>query len=326
MSDTPPPRALWIEAAGVAALRNAPEPDPGPREVVVETLFTGISRGTERLVFGGRVPAAEQDRMRCPLQEGAFSFPVKYGYAAVGCITAGPPARLGQHVFALAPHQSRFACPAAMARPLPNVLPPGRAVLAANMETALNVVWDSGAAPGDRVAVVGAGVVGALVARLCARMPGTEVALIDIDPSRAALADRLGCGFAAPEEVARGWADVVVHASASGSGLAEALALAGPEAVVVEASWHGAGETPVPLGGAFHSQRLRLVSSQVGRLPAARTPRWSHARRMDAALALLAEDAACDALISGETAFSDLPQQYAAILAAPGTLCHRITY
>ncbi|MGY6412305.1 MAG: zinc-dependent alcohol dehydrogenase [Alkalilacustris sp.] len=321
-----PNRALWIEAPGRAALRPMPEPEAGPGMLVLETLFSGISRGTERLVFEGRVPDSEQERMRCPLQEGGFGFPVKYGYCAVGRVIAGPGGLMGRTVFALAPHQSRIACPEGLARPLPEDLPPGRAVLGANMETALNVVWDAGVGPGDRVAVVGAGVVGALVARLCARMPGTDVTLVDIDPSRAGLADRLGCGFAAPGAAPRGLADVVVHASASGPGLAEALALAGPEAVVVEASWHGAGDTGVPLGGAFHSQRLRLVSSQVGRLPPGRAPRWDHARRLDAALALLAGDAACDALVSGETAFSDLPAAYGAILAAPGTLCHRIRY
>lgn len=263
--------------------------------------------------------------MRAPLQAGSFGFPVKYGYAAVGRIVAGAPGRLGEVVFALAPHQSHFACPAAMVHPLPAGLPPGRAVLAANMETALNVVWDSGAGPGDRVVVVGAGVVGALAAALCARMPGAEVTLVDIAPARAGLAAALGCGFAAPEGLPPGGADVVIHASASAAGLATALAAAGPEAAVVEASWYGAAEVPAPLGAAFHSQRLRLIGSQVGRLPPARAPRWSHARRMAKALELLC-DPAFDALMSGETPLADLPAAYGAILADPGTLCHRVRY
>ena len=260
--------------------------------------------------------------MRCPLQEGDFAFPVKYGYCAVGRVVAGP--RRGETVFALAPHQSRFACPPALAHRLPDGLPPERAILAANMETALTVVWDSGAGPGDRVAVVGAGVVGALAGWLCAQLPGAEVTLVDTEPGRAALADALRCGFAAPDR-AEGGADVVIHASASAEGLATALRLAGREAVVVEASWYGDRAVPAPLGGAFHSQRLRLVSSQVGSLPPARAPRWSHARRMAKALSLLA-DPALDALISGETAFDALPAAYADILAAPGTLCHRVRY
>jgi hypothetical protein len=315
--------ALWIVAERRATLRETAF-SSGPGEVEVATLFSGISRGSERLVFEGAVPEAEWTRMRAPLQQGDFPFPVKYGYAAVGRIEAGPDERIGQKVFALHPHQARFACPAGMAVPLPAGLPPGRAVLAANMETALNVVWDAGAGPGDRVAVVGAGVVGALAGWLCARLPGAEVTLIDVNPSRAALAAGLGCGFALPDD-AGGEADVVIHASASAAGLATALRLAGPEATVVEASWYGDRAVPVPLGAAFHSRRLRLVSSQVGRLPPARAPRWSNARRLAKALQLLG-DPALDALISGETAFSDLPAAYGAILADPETLCHRIRY
>lgn len=321
------PRALWIVAAGRAALQDTPV-RPAPGDLVIETLWSGISRGTERLVLAGAVPASERARMRAPLQEGEFAFPVKYGYCAVGRVVDGPAARRGETVFALAPHQSRLACPPELAHPLPPGLPPERAVLAANMETALTVVWDSGAAPGDRVAVVGAGVVGALAGWLCARLPGAEVTLVDPQPDRAGLAAALGCGFAAPAEAeaqAEGLADVVIHASASPAGLATALRLAGREATVVEASWYGDRDIPAPLGGAFHSQRLRLVSSQVGSLPPARAPRWSHARRMATALALLA-DPALDALISGETAFDDLPAAYAGILAAPGTLCHRVRY
>lgn len=299
-----------------------------PDALLIETLWSGVSRGTERLVLAGAVPESEHERMRAPLQEGAFPFPVKYGYCAVGRVLDGP--RQGQTVFALGPHQTRFACPPALAHPLPPGLPPARAVLAANMETALTVVWDSAAGPGDRVAVVGAGVVGALAGWLCARLPGAEVTLVDTEPGRAALAAALGCGFATPAQAeaqaqVAGGADVVIHASASAPGLATALRLAGPEATVVEASWYGDRAVAAPLGGAFHSQRLRLISSQVGRIPPARVPRWTHARRMATALSLLA-DPALDALISGETAFDDLPAAYAGILAAPGTLCHRVRY
>jgi threonine dehydrogenase-like Zn-dependent dehydrogenase len=333
--DTPPPDtfpetapALWQVAPGAAALRATPVA-PGRDDLIIRTLYSGISRGTESLVLAGAVPVAERARMRAPLQEGDFPFPVKYGYSAVGRVIAGPPERLGTTVFALGPHQAVFACPAGMAHPLPAALPPARAVLAANMETALNITWDAGAAPGDRIAVVGAGVVGALVGYLCARLPGAEVTLFDTNPARAALAAQLGCAFAAPDAAAQdrlsGQADVVIHASASPEGLALALALAGREATVVEASWYGDRAVPVPLGGAFHSQRLRLVSSQVGRLPPARAPRWDYARRLRKALDLLC-DPALDALISGETALDDLAPAYPRILADPATLCHRVRH
>ncbi|MFD1509393.1 zinc-dependent alcohol dehydrogenase [Lacimonas salitolerans] len=311
-------QALWCTGPGRAELRAA-QTGSG---VAVQTLFTGISRGTERLVLEGRVPVTEHDRMRAPAQEGAFPFPVKYGYCAVGRVTEGELA--GQDVFALHPHQTWFRMPQAMLTPLPGGLPPERAVLGANMETALNVLWDSGAGAGDRIAVIGAGVIGALVGYLAARLPGAEVTLIDVNPDRAALAQTLGCGFAAPD-TAPSDCDIVIHATATAQGLALALDCAGQNATVVEASWHGAGDTPVPLGGAFHARRLRLISSQVGHLPPDRTPRWTHARRMAKALELLC-DPVLEALISGQTAFDDLPAQYAGILSDPGTLCHRVSY
>jgi hypothetical protein len=318
-----PARALWIEAPGRAALREE-EVRPGLNEVLVRTRFSGISRGTEALVLRGGVPASEQARMRAPLQAGDFPFPVKYGYAAVGEVVAGPEALRGREVFVLHPHQDVFSAPVAMAVPLPPGVPAARAVLAANMETALNIVWDGGVGPGDRVAVVGAGVVGALVGWLCARLPGAVVTLVDVNRGRGALAAALGCGFAVPGDVPED-CDLVIHASATGAGLATALAAAGPEATVVEASWYGDREVSVGLGGAFHSRRLRLVSSQVGQVSQARRARWTHARRLTTALALLA-DPALDALISGESDFAKLPETYPGILDRPDTLCHRIRY
>lgn len=316
-------RALWITGPGAVEIRSETL-NPGPGEVVVAAAFGGISRGTEALVLRGGVPTSEHARMRAPLQSGAFPFPVKYGYATVGTVTSGPPELAGRTVFVLHPHQDRFVAPAAMAVPVPPGVPPARAVLAANMETALNVVWDAGLAPGDRVAVVGAGTVGALVGWLAARLPGAEVTLVDRNPARAALATALGCGFALPGEAA-GDCDAVVHASATGAGLATALDLAGPEATVAEASWYGDRAATVGLGGAFHARRLRLVSTQVGAVPPNRRARWSNRRRLETALGLLA-DPALDALVSGETAFEALPGAYASILDRPETLCHRIRY
>ncbi|MEL7253301.1 MAG: zinc-binding alcohol dehydrogenase [Pseudomonadota bacterium] len=311
-------KALWCIAPSDPAIRPGAEGDG----VLVEMLYSGISRGTERLVFEGRVPQSEHTRMRGPAQEGDFPFPVKYGYCAVGRIAEGP--RAGEHVFALHPHQTRFRLPGDALTPLPADLPAERAVLAANMETALNVLWDSGAGAGDAIVIIGAGVVGALTGYLAARTPGTEVTLVDINADRAPLAETLGCAFATADSAPEG-ADVVIHLSATAAGLSTAIEAAGDEATVVEASWHGATPTLTPLGGAFHSRRLRLVSSQVGNLPPHRRPRWTYARRMAKALDLL-RDPTLDALISGETAFEDLPDAYAAILANPATLCHRVRY
>ncbi|HUG60509.1 MAG TPA: zinc-binding alcohol dehydrogenase [Methylomirabilota bacterium] len=316
--------ALWIEGPGRAALRAERLPPAGPGEVRIAMLFSAISRGTEKLVFQGRVPPSEHRRMRCPFQEGDFPGPVKYGYAAVGRVEQGPPDLAGRIVFALAPHASAAVLPAAAVVPLPEGVPPRRAALAANMETALNVVWDARIQPGDRVAVFGAGLVGLLVARLAAAIPATAVTISDVDPAKAAVAATLGLPFTAAD-ASQSECDVAINASASQDGLAAALAAAGDEATVVEASWYGEATVSVPLGGPFHSRRLRLVSSQVGMVPPDRRVRWTHRRRLETALALLA-DPALDALITGETPFAEAAERYAGILADPATLAHIFRY
>jgi len=318
--------ALWYVGAHRAEIRpETLSADVGPGEVRIEALYGGLSRGTERLVFTGCVPKSEYARMRAPFMAGDFPFPVKYGYAAVGRVVAGPEALVGRAAFALHPHQTAFTLPADRIALLPADVPAARGVLAANMETALNALWDAAPGPADRIAVVGAGVVGCLCARLAGKLPGAEVALIDIDKSRAAVAAALGVRFSLPD-AALGECDLVIHASASQSGLATALRLAGNEATVLELSWYGAGEVAVPLGEAFHSRRLRLISSQVGQVAASHRPRWSHRRRIDAALALLA-DPALDALLTPAVDFHDLPAALPKILTGQGgVLCQLVRY
>ena len=296
-------------------------------QVLVRTVYSGVSRGTEALVFNGEVPPSQYAVMRAPFQEGEFPGPVKYGYASVGEVRpeGAPPDLAGRTVFCLYPHQDLYRVPAAAVTPLPDDVPPGRAVLAANMETAVNVVWDARPAAGDRIVVIGAGVVGLLVAWLCRQVPGAAVTAVDVNPARGSAARALGVAFRtapAPEPAA----DLVVHASGQPAGLRAALGVAGVEATIVEASWYGSRSVPLPLGEAFHSRRLTLRSSQVGRLPPARAPRWSHARRMKLALALL-RAAELDALISGESEFAELPAVMARLSRDPrAALCHRIRY
>lgn len=317
--------AFWTESPGVGALREEALPEPGEDEVRVRARYSAISRGTESLVFQGRVPPSEWQRMRAPFQAGEFPGPVKYGYVSVGEVEAGPAALLGREVFCLYPHQDRYVVPAVAVTPLPDGVPAARAVLAANMETAINGVWDAGPGVGDRIVVMGAGVVGALVAWLCSRIPGTRVTLVDPVARRETLAHTLGVGFNVPEH-APGDNDLVIHASGNPEGLRQALSLAATEARVVEMSWYGECSVSLPLGEAFHSRRLSLVSSQVGRLPAQRLPRWDHRRRLSLALELL-RDPLLDVLISGESHFSELPAVMPGLTDASGqVLCHRLRY
>ncbi|GAB4190522.1 MAG: zinc-binding alcohol dehydrogenase [Thalassobaculales bacterium] len=318
------PAAFWSIAAGQGAIRPAAAPDPGPGEVRLRALWSAISRGTEALVFTGHIPESEYKRMRSPFQEGEFPFPVKYGYQLVGIVEAGPPERVGELCFCLHPHQTHATVPGEAAVPLPAGLTPARAVLAANMETALNALIDAAPRPGDRIAVVGAGVVGCLVARLAAQIPGTEVELCDIDPAKAAVAAALDLSFAAPLPTLAD-CDLVFHASGNPAGLEPALHAAGFEGKVVELSWFGDRPVTLPLGGDFHAKRLSLVSSQVGSVATARRARWPHRRRIETALRLLLDDD-LDALFTGDTAFADLPRAMGRILADPRTLCHRILY
>lgn len=318
-------RAFWIEEPGRGAIRAEPLPTPAPGEALVKACFSGISRGTESLIFRGAVPASEFARMRAPFQAGSFPAPVKYGYASVGMVQAGPDDLVGRHVFALHPHQTAYVVPASAVTVVPAGVPPRRAVLAANAETAVNGLWDAGVQAGDRVAVIGAGTVGCLVAWLAGRMPGCRVELIDTNPHRAVVAQALGVTFA-PSEEATPDADVVIHASGSPAGLAAAMRLAAFEARIVEMSWYGTRDVSLPLGEAFHARRLSIVSSQVGSVAASQRARWDHRRRMKLALSLLAE-AALDALLNEESEFDDLPSTMARLAASPGdTLCHVVRY
>ena len=320
-------RACWLVQPGRAELRTQPLRPPGDDEVLVRTLHSGISRGTETLVFRGEVPASERQRMRAPFQQGDFRWPLTYGYSSVGLVEQGPEALQGRTVFCLHPHQDRYVVPAAAVQPLPEGVPPARAVLAANLETAINALWDGAAGVGDRIAVVGGGAVGLLVAWLAGRIPGARVQLVDVQPARAELAARLGVGFALPDE-AEGEADLVIHASGRPAGLRTALGLAGFEATVLELSWYGTQAVELPLGQAFHARRLQLKSSQVGHVAPAQRPRWTHARRLRLALQLLA-DPALDALVTGASPFEQLPSVLARLAASGSsadTLCHRIDY
>jgi len=318
-------RAFWVTSPGHGAIRDEALPVAGAGDAIVRTLFSGVSRGTESLVFSGAVPDTERERMRAPYQAGEFPAPVKYGYCNVGEVESGPDAFVGRRVFSLFPHQTRFVVPASALHFLTDAVPPGRAVLAANMETAVNGVWDAAVQPGDRVAVIGAGAVGCLVAWLAGRIPGTDVCLVDINRARAAVAEALGVRFSPPGE-APGERDIVIHASGSPDGLVTALRLCAFEATVVELSWFGSRPVVLPLGEGFHAKRLSIRASQVGQVATSHRARWDYRRRMELAISLLS-DPALDVLITGESRFEELPQIMKALSdGSRDAICHRIIY
>lgn len=325
--------ACWILAPGRAELQTEVLPPLREGQARVRTLHSAISRGTEGLVLRGEVPASEYARMRAPFQAGELPGPVKYGYINVGRVEAGPAELQGREVFCLHPHQTLFQVPAEALLPLPPGVPAGRAVLAALLETAINALWDAAPRVGDRVAVVGGGTLGLLVAWLAARVPGCSVQVVDTLPGRADIAAALGAGFALPAEAAAAApdADLVVHTSGTSAGLCTALQLAGFEATVLELSWYGSRLVPLPLGEAFHARRLLLKSSQVGSVATPQRARWSHRQRLALALSML-DAPVLDRLVTHVSPYAELPRVMSDLaregdaVHGIGTLCHRIDY
>src|SRR6202012_5209438 len=321
----PDAHAFWLQSPGHGEIRPVALPDPGPGEVLVRTVCSGVSRGTETLVFRGAVPPDQHTAMRAPFQEGDFPAPVKYGYLNVGTVEEGPAELRGRTVFCLYPHQTAYVVPASAVTVVPEGVPAARAVLAGTVETAINALWDAAPLLGDRVTVVGAGMVGCCVARLLSAFPATQVTLVDVDVSRAEVAAALGVDFALPADAAGG-RDLVVHAGATAAGLQRSLELLAPGRTVIDLSWYGDAEVSLSLGGAFHSGRLGIRASQVGTLSPARAGTRTTADRLALALELL-RDPAFDALLPGEPHFRELPDVMARLAAGRlPALCHTITY
>jgi threonine dehydrogenase-like Zn-dependent dehydrogenase len=329
-------RAFWVRPPGGSEIRRVPLPRVGPDDALVRTQRSAVSRGTESLVLGGHVPPSQYRLMRAPFQEGELPGPVKYGYLNVGTVEEGPAALRGRAVFCLYPHQTAYVVPAAALVPVPAEVPGRRAVLAGTLETAVNAVWDLGALPGDRVAVVGAGMVGCCVARLLTQVPGVAVTLLDVDATRSDTARALGVAFARPDDVrdadpgaagdGAGGYDFVVHTSATAAGLQLSLDLLAPDGEVLELSWYGDRPVELSLGGAFHSGRLAVRASQVGAVARSRRARRTRRERLVLAMDLL-RDPAYDCLLTGESAFDELPAVLPRLASGElGGLCHSITY
>lgn len=323
-------QSLWYTAPHTVEIRSERLPPAPTGWLTIETHYSAISRGTEQLIWRGAIAESEWQRMRAPFQDGDFPFPVKYGYSAAGVVIDGPPEWIGTNTFALYPHQDVFALPADRVTRLPDGIPLQRATLAANMETALNAVWDSGTGPADKIVIVGAGIVGLLITYLTARLPGSDVFVVDVAPERRAIVEAMGATFAPAGadvgDTIGDDADVVFHTSASAPGLATAINACGFEAALIELSWYGDATLNVALGGAFHAKRLRLISSQVGHVATTRRARWSHDRRLQAAAALL-DDALLDQLVGTSVPFDQLTTQMPTIFdTAGGGLAPVIAY
>ncbi len=318
-------KAYWTVGPGQGELRAEELPVPGPGEALVRTLYSGISKGTELVVHHASVPACVAEQMRAPYQEGSFPGPVKFGYLSVGVVEEGPEDWAGQTVFCLHPHQDRYVVPVSALTRVPDGVPPRRAVLTGTVETAVNGLWEAGPRLGDRIAVIGAGLVGGMVATLLRTFPLARLQLVDLDPARKELADALGIDFALPDDALPD-CDIVFHCSASEGGLERSLKLVGDEGEIIEMSWYADRRVSLPLGEDFHARRLSIRASQVGAVARARRHRRTNADRLETAVSLL-KDPVFDAFLTGTSAFRELPDVVQQL--SDGTLdalCHVIEY
>ncbi|MEM9043318.1 MAG: zinc-binding alcohol dehydrogenase [Pseudomonadota bacterium] len=304
--------ALTYTAPRQAELREWPQPAMSDAMVRVRTLFSGLSRGTERLIFEGRVPESEHDIMRAPFQQGDFPFPVAYGYAAVSLVEEGPDDLVGRQIFSLSPHQEQACLPVDAVLPLPADVPASRAILAANMETAVNAIWDASPKPGSRVAIVGAGLLGCLIAGLLSARGDLSVSVVDVLPQRSATLSDFHVSFISTTE-RMDPVETVFHTSASDAGLQTAIEMLAFEGQVIELSWFGSRMVSLDLGGAFHSKRLTIKGSQVGQVAKVRRASTTYRDRLAQAIGHLS-DPRFDALITEEVAFENLPAELPRLL------------
>ena len=294
-------RALWHTSASQSQIKEV-ELSANPA-CVVKSLYSLISTGTERLVSRGQVPHALYASMKVPYMEGEFSFPVKYGYSLVGEVQEGPEEILGKKVHLLHPHQDYCRVQASELTVLPGEVPPLRATLASNLETALNSIWDSGVSVGDRVLVVGFGIIGSLTARLLQSIAGVEVWVYDLDAQRSELAS--ASGFHIVDRMLYDF-DIAFHCSSSSKGLQSCIDHIGFEGKVMEMSWYGEQAVELQLGGSFHQQRKQIISSQVSSIPSNHRARWDFNRRKAVVMELL-KNPAYDQHLGEQVPFDKVP-------------------
>jgi 2-desacetyl-2-hydroxyethyl bacteriochlorophyllide A dehydrogenase len=285
-------RSLYFTAPHTIDVREEPLPALAAGQVLAQTLCSAISPGTEMLVYRGQVPTEMAVDETIAALGGQFRFPLKYGYSAVGrVLELGPgvdSAWQGRTVFAFNPHESHVIADIAQLFPLPDDVDAETALFLPNMETAVNFLLDGAPLIGERVAVLGQGVVGLLTTALLARCPLANLTTFDHYPLRRETSLALGAHVSlSPESSPALQADLTYELSGSPAALDAAIALTGFDGRIVVGSWYGQKRAALDLGGRFHRSRIRLISSQVSTLTPALSGRWDKARRLQVAWAML---------------------------------------
>jgi NADPH:quinone reductase-like Zn-dependent oxidoreductase len=281
-------KELWFNSPGKVGFKLVNVDDPKNDEVLVKAVCSLISSGTERLVSGGNIPAKIYDQMKVPYMQGDFSFPFTYGYSLVGEIFKGKKSLPGKYVHLLHPHKEIALVKMNDVYILPEGFNLQTATLASNMETAVNAVWDSGVSIGDKVIIVGFGIIGALIAGVLKSMKHIHISIHESNPERASIARKLG--FEVPGEIQNNYFDIAFNTSASEHGLQVCIDSVGFEGKVTELSWYGEGKVNINLGGDFHSMRKVIIASQVSSIPAQMTGRWDFSRRKKLVFEILKDD------------------------------------
>ncbi len=327
-------RSLWLTAPKMVEFRTETIPPPGSGEIRVQTIASALSQGTEMLVYRGEVPVDLP--LDLPALSGSFAFPIKYGYATVGrVLDLGDDVTgfaRGDAVFVHHPHQSTFVVPTNPADGpapvrLPDDLDPLLGLFVANLETAVNVLLDSGIRLGETALVFGQGTVGLLIAQLLRHAGAGQVIVVDPLERRRTLAFKLGVDVALEPgsemlervmELTEGrGADVAIEVSGSGAALQSAIESVAVEGTVVVVSWYGTKTVSLALGEHFHRGRVRIRSSQVGRISPELSARWDHARRLRLSVELLPRLELSE-LISHRFRFDEAADAYRLVDERPG--------
>jgi len=306
-------RSLWHLSDSQSVIKENTAQNPSPSFLKIQSHFSLISTGTERLVACGEVPGSVHDDMKVPYMEGAFPFPIKYGYSLVGKVITEGHSMTGKLVHAMHPHQDFCLINESDLFEIHSNIPAQRATLASNLETALTAVWDAQVNIGDRVLIVGFGLIGSLIARLLSFIPAIYFQIIEIDKERIQHAEKLGFPVSAILRKHSKF-DIAFHTSATAEGLQTCIDGVGLEGKIIELSWYGKKPVKINMGGSFHSQRKQIISSQVGKLPSKYNARWDMKRRKKVVFELL-ENALFDQQITHFIKFVDTPTFFADLRA-----------
>jgi threonine dehydrogenase-like Zn-dependent dehydrogenase len=298
--------ALWHISPDASAILEHDLPAGNDHMLLVKSLYSLVSMGTERIVASALMPSAVWNQMAVPYMEGTFSLPCKYGYSLTGKVLKGPAEYKGKTVHLMHPHQDRLWVNATSVFIVPDDIPATRAVLASQVETAVTAIWDSRISLGDSVLIAGFGLVGAMIALLTSPIPGVKIAVLEKNEFRKELARELCFDVIDKQDENGKIFDVAIHTAGDEKALQFCIDHIGHESQVTEVSFYGKKSITLMLGETFHTQRKRIVVSQVAHIPSHKLNRWDLHRRKKLVFDML-KDKRFDMLVENRIPFEQAP-------------------